>query len=68
MIKMCQITCVGSCHFDAIQTKDACLSCADGGIVSAFNAVFTDWLLDVRLNMLLFLKMNDVLKTQRCPM
>lgn len=40
MIKMCQITHVGSCHFDAIQTEDACLSCADGGIVSVFNAGF----------------------------
>lgn len=27
---MCQITPLGSCHFDAIRTKDACHSCTDG--------------------------------------
>lgn len=52
MIKMCQITRVGSCHFDAIQTEDACLSCADGGVVSVINAALTDWFLEICLRLL----------------
>lgn len=47
---MCQITLVGSCHFDAIQTEDACQSCADGDIVSLFNVISTDCFPDVCFN------------------
>lgn len=49
---MCQITLVGSCHFDAIQTEDACQSCADGDIVSLFNVISTDCFPDVCFRLL----------------